>query len=69
MCSAYLPSVMRFVKVNMDAVQLGHSGMNFHADSRRWTITPEFIFKTGMKTAKVYESMIEYPGTGRMDPT
>lgn len=58
----YLPLVKRFAKVNMDAVQLGHSGMDIHADFLRATITTEFIFKTGVKTAAVYESMIEDQG-------
>lgn len=48
----------------MDAVQLGHSGMDIHADFRRATIATEFIFKKGLKTAEVYESMIDDHGAG-----
>jgi|GEM_PF-4642699 len=59
----YLPLVKRFAKVNMDSVQLGHSGMDIHADFRRATITTEFIFKTGLKTAAVYASMYEDQGS------
>lgn len=59
----YLPLVKRFAKVNMDAIHIGHSGMDIHADMRRSTITTEFIFKTGVKTANVFESMFEDQGS------
>lgn len=59
----YLPLVKRFAKVNVDAVHIGHSGMDIHADMRRSHITTEFVFKTGLKTANVYESMMEDEGT------
>lgn len=58
----YLPLLKRFAKVNMDAVHLGHSGMDIHADMRRDTITTEFVFKTGVTTANVYRSMFEDQG-------
>lgn len=58
----YLPLVKRFAKVNLDAVHLGHSGMDIHADMRRATLTTEFVFKTGLKTANVYDAMMEDQG-------
>jgi hypothetical protein len=58
----YLPLVKRFAKVNLDGVHLGHSGMDIHADMRRSHITTEFVFKTGLKTAEVYDSMYEDHG-------
>jgi len=59
----YLPLVKRFAKVNVDAVHLGHSGMDIHADMRRSHISTEFIFKVGLKTANVFESMHEDQGS------
>lgn len=59
----YLPLVKRFAKVNLDAVHLGHSGMDIHADMRRGHISTEFVFKTGLKTANVYEDMTEDEGS------
>jgi hypothetical protein len=58
----YLPLVKRFAKVNLDAIHLGHSGMDIHADMRRSHITTEFIFKTSKKVANVYSSMNEDAG-------
>lgn len=59
----YLPLVKRFAKVDMDAVHIAHSGMDIHADMRRSTISTEFIFKVGLKTANVFESMFEDQGS------
>jgi TATA-box binding protein (TBP) (component of TFIID and TFIIIB) len=36
--------------------------MDIHADMRRSHITTEFVFKTGLKTANVYRSMMEDQG-------
>lgn len=58
----YLPLVKRFAKVDLDAVHLGHSGMDIHADMRRDNISTEFVFKTGLKTANVYHRMFEDSG-------
>lgn len=60
----YLPLVKRFAKVRVDAVHLGHSGMDIYKDMRRSQITAEFVFKTALKTAEVYERMFEDQGAG-----
>lgn len=59
----YLPLVKRFAKVRLDAVHLGHSGMDIYADMRRSHLTTEFVFKTALKEAEVYGSMFEDAGT------
>ncbi|AKH97350.1 hypothetical protein [Halanaeroarchaeum sulfurireducens] len=58
----YLPLVKRFAKVNVDAIHIGHSGMDIYKDMRRSQLTTEFVFKTGLKTAEVYERMIDDHG-------
>lgn len=58
----YTPLVKRFAKMNVDAMHIGHSGMDVHADLRRSTISTEFIFKTGLESADVFESMDEDAG-------
>lgn len=58
----YLPLVKKMAKVNCDASHLGHSGMDIHADMRRRDISTEFIFKTAVKSAEVYEAMHEDQG-------
>jgi hypothetical protein len=60
--SQYTPLLKRFAKVNCDAAHIGHSGYDIHAELRRPTLTTEFIFKTGKKTAEVYRDMHEDVG-------
>lgn len=60
----YLPLVKRFAKVRLDGIHLGHSGMDIHADMRRSNIATEFIFKTSLKSAEVFERMFEDGGAG-----
>lgn len=52
MSTQYLPLVKRCAKVRVDAVHLGHSGMDIYEDVRRSQITTEFVFKTALKTAE-----------------
>jgi hypothetical protein len=59
----YTPLLKRFAKVNVDAAHIGHSGLDVHAELRRPTIITEFIFKTGLKTADIYNSMDDDRGT------
>lgn len=61
----YLPLVKRFAKVRLDALHLGHSGMDIHKDLRRSTIATEFIFKTSKKTADVFDDMHEDQGANK----
>jgi hypothetical protein len=58
----YTPLLKRFAKVNLDGIHIGHSGLDVHKELRRATIITEFIFKTELKTAEVYEDMIEDQG-------
>ncbi|WP_336327875.1 hypothetical protein [Halovenus sp. HT40] len=58
----YTPLLKRFAKVNTDAIHIGHSGYDVHKELRRPTIITEFVFKTEVKTAEVYEDMIEDQG-------
>jgi hypothetical protein len=58
----YLPLVKRFAKVRVDAVHLGHSGMDIYKDMRRSQVTTEFVFKTELKTAEVYDRMVDEQG-------
>lgn len=61
----YLPWVKRFAKVNLDALHIGHSGMDIHKDLRRSTISTEFIFKRDLKVADVYSSMDDDQGSDK----
>jgi len=56
------PLLKRFAKVNTDAIHIGHSGLDVHKELRRSTVITKFIFKTELKTAQVYEDMIENQG-------
>jgi len=58
----YTPLLKRFAKVNTDAIHIGHSGLDVHKELRRATIITEFIFKTELTTAEVYEDMAEDQG-------
>ena len=53
----YTPLLKRFAKVNTDAIHIGHSGKDIHTELRRGTLMTEFIFKTDLKTATVYDRM------------
>ena len=58
----YTPYLKRFAKINTDAIHIGHSGYDIHAELRRDTLMTEFLFKRGKKTADVYASMNEDKG-------
>ncbi|SDJ63008.1 hypothetical protein SAMN05216226_10699 [Halovenus aranensis] len=58
----YTPLLKRFAKINCDAVHIGHSGYDIHAELRRDTLMTEFLFKTSKKTVEVYASMDEDQG-------
>lgn len=58
----YTPLVKRFAKVNVDAMHIGHSGMDIHPELRRHTISTEFIFKTELTEADVYRKMKDDEG-------
>lgn len=60
--SNYTPLLKRFAKVNTDALHLGHSGFDVHAELRRATIITEFIFKNSLESASVFESMRDDQG-------
>lgn len=58
----YTPLVKRFAKANVDAMHIGHSGMDVHPELRRENISTEFIFKTSLKTADVFARMDDDAG-------
>jgi hypothetical protein len=58
----YLPLAKRFAKGSVDAVHLGHSGMDLSMYMRRSQVATAFMFKTELKTAEMYDRMVDERG-------
>jgi len=58
----YTPLLKRFAKVNVDAMHIGHSGLDIHPELRRHTISTEFIFKRDLTDADIYAKMDDDEG-------